>query len=385
MKIPWVYWCLSVLGCLPAYARDPFIVSAVTTDQFARLSQVDGSSSLPTVLEQAIKAQGRFSDFQNRDYSSFLDYLNVTRAIRFDVNNSGTRAEIVIPSTGLRKVFTAANRNDWYGQIKAYLERDGAAEWARFLQTMNERSQVAVSDGNPTSATASLANSMFGGFGSPTSRASELNRKNNAAGITFDGGAFRAGGLNGEVYTLPITGHFRVTDRVAVGFEIPLQYIQLEGADIYQGGLTLNVPVNVIRASENQPWSWDVTPTAAFALSGSEDMVAGGGLFAGALTNVVGFRWHGLTFTYGNFFSFFEGVSLSAGNYEFDSDVSQQIIKNGLRISMPFADKWRFEAYGIHTQFLQEAAVRSYFTLGADVGYRVIGKFYGHEVPFGYV
>jgi hypothetical protein len=226
---------------------------------------------------------------------------------------------------------------------------------------------------------------MFDSFGSTTNRGRELNDKNNAAGFTFDGGAFNASGFHGETYTLPITGYFRITDRVSLHVEIPLQYIQLEGAKIYQGGLTLSAPTKVIQASENQPWSWDGTPTGAFAISGSEAMAAGGGIFGGALTNVASYRWHNIIFTYGNFMSFFEGVNLSIGNYDFDSDVSQQIMKNGLRVSVPFADRCLCEVYGIHTKFFQKAAVGSYFTLGADIGYRVIWNLYGQSVPLGYL
>jgi hypothetical protein len=378
-------FCFAILCCSGACARDLFNVNAVTTDRLLRLSQTDGGSNLPNLLAEAIKAQGAFSEFQSRDYTSFLDYANVSRAIRFDVNSGGTVGTIAIPVTGFEKTFLANNRDDLYSQIKAFLLRDGASEWAKFLQAINERSSAAVTDGNPVSTTATLADSMFSGFESPSGRANEMAGKANLAGIAFDSGEFRSAGFNGQVYTLPIKGHFRITDCVALGFEIPLQYIRLAGAKIYQGGLTLNVPTKVIRASENQPWSWDVTPTVAFALSGSEDMIAGGGLFAGALTNVVGFRWHGLTFTYGNFFSFFEGVNLSVGRYEFDSNVSQQIMKNGLRVSVPFAQKWQFEGYAIHTKFLQTAAVDSYVTLGGDVGYRLVGRFYAHEVSFGYL
>ena len=226
---------------------------------------------------------------------------------------------------------------------------------------------------------------MFSEFGSPSERANEQTGKNNVTSLVFDSGSFRAAGYNGQVYTLPISGHFRITDRVDLAFEIPLQYIRLAGASSYQGGLTLNVPVKVIRFSDDQPWSWEVTPTFAFALSGSEDMIAGGGLYAGALTNVIGFHWHHMTLTYGNFFSFFEGVNLSAGNYEFDSNISQQIMKNGLRVSVPLAQNWQVEAYGIHTKFFQTAAVDSYFTIGADVGYRLAGKLYGRDLSFGFL
>jgi hypothetical protein len=166
---------------------------------------------------------------------------------------------------------------------------------------------------------------------------------------------------------------------------IPLQYATLEGASIYQAGITLSVPTKVILPSENQPWSWDVTPTFAFAVSGSKEMLAGRGLYAGALTNVISYRSHGMTFTYGNYFSFFKGVTLSFGDYDFPSKVSQEIMKNGLRVSVPVQKRWLVEVYGIHTKFLEHAAVDSYFTIGADVGYQLTANRGGQEILLGYL
>ncbi len=384
MKVLSACWCFSALACLPLYAKDLFNANAVTTDSLPQIAASDSGSDLSSLVGSVIKAQGPFSAFANRDYSSFLDYANVKHAIRFDVNSGGTEAQISIPLTHLKEIFFASNRNALYGEITAFVKRDGAAEWAKFLKAINQLSAVAVSDGNPTSTTALIANSMFDGFGSAASRAREINGKNNSFGISFDGGTFNADGFRGHSYTLPINGYFRATDRMTLHVEIPLQFIEVEGANIYQGGFTVGVPTKLVEASENQPWSWDVTPTAAFALSGSQAMVAGGGLFAGALTNVAAYRWQNITLTYGNFMSFFQGVRLTVGNYDFDSSVSQQIMKNGLRVSVPFADRWLFEAYGIHTKFFRSAAVNSYFTLGVDIGYRLKLKLYGNEVPLGY-
>jgi hypothetical protein len=385
MKIPLIYACMATLGCSSVCAADLFSVNAVTTDQLLRLSQTEGGHKLLTDVQDVIKAQGPFTEFQNRDYTSFLNYANVNKAIRFDVNSGGTVANIFIPITNFQKTFVAENRNDLYNQIKDFLEKDGASEWAKFLKAINQRFSGSVTDGNPVSSTATTADAMFDGFGSPAGRANQENGKNNVASIAFDSGSFRSSGFNGTVYTLPIKGHFTINDRVALGYEIPLQEIQLAGAKIYQGGLTLNVPTKIFMSSRDQPWSWVVTPTFAFALSGSEDMLSGGGLFAGALTNVVSYQWRGLTFTYGNFFSFFEGINLSVGKYEFDSNVSQQIMKNGLRVSVPFAGKWQFEGYAIHTQFFQSAAVDSYVTLGGDIGYRLVVRLQNKEVSFGYL
>jgi hypothetical protein len=362
MRLLWAASSFLIVVSNSLSAADLFSVQAQSTDLFPRLVRDDGSSDLLNLLQSTIKAQGDFAKFQNRDYNAAFKYLNVTRAIMFDVSSDGTTAFLRIPITGLRKEFQASSRNDLYNLIKNYLKRDGANEWAKFLEAINQRSALALSDGNPNSTTALLASTMFNSFGSQIgSSPGDSGGKGSTVSITFDAGQFDANGYKGQAYTLPIAGKIKISNRVSIDYQVPLQYITLHGALIYQAGITLNVPTKVILPSEDQPWSWDVTPTVAFAVSGSKEMLAGGGLFAGALTNVVSYRWHDIAFTYGNYFSFFQGVTLSYSDYEFASKVSQEIMKNGLRMSVPFEKRWLFEVYGIHTKFFESAAVDSYF------------------------
>jgi hypothetical protein len=53
------------------------------------------------VVQTAIKAQGSFTAFAPRGYTSALNYANVTKAALFDVNPNATAAEIRIPFTGV--------------------------------------------------------------------------------------------------------------------------------------------------------------------------------------------------------------------------------------------------------------------------------------------
>lgn len=229
--------------------------------------------------------------------------------------------------------------------------------------------QIHLSDGTPVSTTALLADYTFYGFGSLSERTAlgsgptEEAGKNNAISLTFDSGEFDIQGQHGRTNTIPIAGGVKINDRVRLDYEIPLQYITVDDTSLFQAGLTIDVPVKVLIPSARQPWSWIVTPTAACASSGSKEIIGGG-----ALTNVFSYQWHGITATYGNYICFFEGHVLVTNDPSFPNGVSQQIMKNGLRLDVPFAKSWIIEAYGIYTQFFQPATVSSYFTIGAEVG-----------------
>jgi hypothetical protein len=60
-------------------------------------------------------------------------------------------------------------------------------------------------------------------------------------------------------------------------------------------------------------------------------------------------------------------------------------MKNGLRLDIPFAKSWIFEAYGIYTQFFQSAAISSYATIGAEVGRHFTWNVEGQNLDLGYL
>jgi autotransporter-associated beta strand protein len=245
---------------------------------------------------------------------------------------------------------------------------------------------IHLSDGTPDSTTALLADYTFYGFGSLSERMAlgitpdEETDKENAVSLTFDAGEFDIQGQHGQTYTIPIAGGFKINDRVRLDYEIPLQYITIEGTSLFQAGLTLDLPVKVVIPSADRPWSWTVTPTAAIAASGSREIIGGG-----ALTNVFSYQWHGITATYGNYISFFQGDVLTTNDPKFPTGVSQQIMKNGLRFDIPFAKSWIFEFYGIYTQFFQSAAIGSYATIGAELGHHFTWSVEGQNIDLGYL
>ena len=249
-----------------------------------------------------------------------------------------------------------------------------------------QASDIHLSDGTPISTTALLADYTFYGFGSLSERMAlgliplEDTSKQDAISLTFDAGEFDIQGQHGQTYTIPIAGGFKINDRVRLDYEIPLQYITLDNTSLFQAGLTLDLPVKVIIPTADQPWSWIVTPTAAVATSGSKEIIGGG-----ALTNVFSYQWRGITATYGNYISFFEGDVLTSNDPKFPSGVSQQIMKNGLRLDIPFAKSWIVEAYGIYTQFFQPAAISSYWTIGAEIGHHFTWDIEGRHLDLGYL
>src|SRR5690606_34158627 len=85
-------------------------------------------------------------------------------------------------------------------------------------------------------------------------------------------------------------------------------------------------------------------------------------------------------------FTHYESIELSVDDYDFDPDLSQDVLINGARITAPIGDN--AYAYGglAYTRFLEDAAVEDYFTPMLGVGYRAGNGFdfrLGYEGDFG--
>ncbi len=193
-------------------------------------------------------------------------------------------------------------------------------------------------------------------------------------GIVADVGTFDANGFKGQAYSLPLYARFKLTERVGLNIDIPLSYVQVESADIFGFGMGIGVPIKVIPRTKESPWSWQLAPFGGANASASKDFLAGGLVANGGLNSLVAYDFGKVTLSMGNHFSLHEGVPLTVDGYTFDPGVSQQILKNGLKLDIPFKRRWIVDFYAVHTKFLNDAALDQYYTVGGELGYRMLGK-----------
>lgn len=357
-----------------AKAADLFQVGAFTTDAGPPVNLTVGSSSILDVVESLINNTGDFQSLSTRDFDAALTYGGVPHAINFSV--TGNQATLTIPSTGFSRTFNGASRHDVENQIEDFLEKDGLNEYSKFLKSINEKSPIAASDGNPNASTATLAAQTFMDYAFPSGETraekEEGGSEQGRVGFGFMGdvGTFDANGIKGTTYSLPLFAKFKLTDRVGLGINIPLQYTEIEGAQVFGGGLNLALPIKAIVRSKENPWTWNITPSGGVLASASKDLLAGGVISQVGLASMLSYDFEHLTLTMGNYLGWFEGVPVEFGGVSYDPNISQQILKNGLKVSVPFKQHWVVEFYGIHTKFVNAAAVDQYGTVGGELGWK---------------
>lgn len=372
----------------PAAAGDLFTLNGNTTDAGVPITFNEGSSKLPSFISDLVSGSNQFDALNNRQFAASLRYADVANALNFNIRQVGTtwRADLTSPfQPGLiNRSFNTASRAELDNAIEDYLKKDGSGDLARFLAAINKKSGVAgVLDGNPNSATAQIANQSFMEYGlRPTETAEMVEGNEDGNGsdttsrtgfsMTADVGTFRSQGIEGQSYswTPMIPWTIGKARRVRLELALPINYTQIEGADQYRVGSQLGVAVLVVKRTKTQPWLWQVTPQGGVTVAGSADMIAGGVLLSGGVTSYTSYRWNSWEFSMGNHISFHEGLRVSVDDYTFDPQISQQIVKNGLKIGRSLGQRWYAEVYALDTEFVQAAYTSRFTTVGAGVGYR---------------
>lgn len=419
---------LATAASAPALAQDLFEV-VVTPDDPTVMGITAGDSSLLDLTESLIDTSGAFASLAGEDFGASLRYAGVDDAIQFRLENNGTRAELTFPTLGETFVFDEAD-GDVETQIEDFFKTDGGKTIAAFLKDMNRRSVVAVTDGNPLSTTARNAHYKFNRFGAHydmTRREKRIARGENGAppamglwrqpegageapgpapsasrssqgwivsgsesGLRarIDGhiGIIDTDAGDGTTATLAASGELRFNRHLGVALSMPISYHEVEGADVINAGVHLDVPIAFIVPQNPNGFTWQLTPGALVAGAASIDMVAGGTFWGLGATNLLSYEHNGWNFSFATQFTHYESIELSVDEYDFDPDLSQDVLINGGRVTAPIGDN--AYAYGglAYTRFLEDAAVEDYFTPAIGVGYRSGNGFdfrLGYEGDFG--
>ena len=359
-----------------ARAQDPFSLSGQTTSGPPQQITVTGSSVVDLV-QNLVQTQSQFSAFQGQSFNAALNYGAISNAIQFQQNASGTSATLSIPSTGFTRTFTGSSPQDVYNQIKDFLIKDGAKEYAKFMKVVNQQSLLGVVDGNPQAATAVLSNTTFMRFGL---HRSPLDAGALAGGKSAFGSGLRLDALGGLVDTDEADGFYvqgslssvsRLGDRIGLSLAFPFSYREVEDAKLYMGGLEFALPVVLLKPLAGKGLFWQVTPNVTGAAAGSVDMAAGGSFFGGGVTSSLTIPFGDTAaITIGNGYYLYEGYRLEIGDYEFETDLSQQMLKNGAKITAGLGPVY-VDVGATYTNFLQDAAMESYWspTLGVGFGF----------------
>jgi hypothetical protein len=376
-----------------AGARDLFILES-TGGGIVPSTQRGSGHDLEQLLEDYLL---RRAPFVGVGGPATLDYLGIANAARITPNLAGTQVTVEIPSIGFSRSFTGTSRSDVEHQIERFFEGDGAHALAKFYEKTTSHTPLALLDGNPRSTTALFARGAFDRFGLGALRTREgYGRTEDVLGH-FDLYA-RAGG--GAIDADPFEDLWVADGSLSLGGDVASrvglyltgigQYRSFNGADIYDAGLELALPIVILAPSDARPVRWAITPVVQSGGGGSQDLLSGGFMVGGGGVSALGLNLGPLELTIADELVYYGGVDLGEiENISFDTRLDQWITRNGAKLAFfPLGNQalW-LEAGASVTNFLgTRAAVDWYASPFAGVGVKlfdVLRLRLGWESDFG--
>lgn len=367
---------LSLTLLLASSARGDDLIRIHVPSQSLSVS----SNDFTDLAKDLVRQEGAFSGLVGVPaYDADMTYLGIPNALRLQVTNFGQNATLQIPSTGHSQSFTATSPADLQNQLEDYLKKTGANQWAKFLEQSNARSPLALVDGNPRSATALLAGSAFRRFGIDSSRARIGYQSEEVA--DWGGFQLRAEGAFGDI-DLDDFGDLASWDgaltlagngpRVGVAFSILGQYLDYQGADSYDAGLELGLPILLRRPGSGDPLplSWQLTPFVQSGAGVSLDLAAGGLFMGGGAVSSLALQLGPVELTLADELVYYGGIPIDdIDGYDFDTRLDQLVTRNGLKLGFHPLDLVFVDAGLSLTDFLtSDAAVDDYASPFAGVG-----------------
>ncbi len=388
-----------------AAANDLFRVQVTQIGNPANSLLVTGNT-LPDLVSDLADQQGSFASFSGVPFSSSLTYAGIEGAVAVSYNPTGgaNGGELITITSllGTTQTFSFDEANGNLGdQLEDFFVKNNPDTISNFLEEVAKRSLVAVTDGNPLASTARAADLKWRYHGlssdltiqphilrgvypdsalvpdSYVDPAGNLTAAGDdpTASTRYDGSRLitridfqydntDAGDFQADGYTLSSNIQYILFDAASISLSSYLNYTQIEDADIFHGGVALDIPIRIIQPDigDDSGFWLTLTPGASFNASGSYDLASGGILWSGGATLASGIDLGRLRFAGAAQFTLHRSVNIEYDDYEFDPGVEQEILKLGGKVSYILAEPLVLEAGVTWTDFLQDAAVDDYIT-----------------------
>jgi hypothetical protein len=380
---------LAFLGLATAVVRadQPFFASATTSGSQV-FTVAAGGNNLSDFVSSLINTQGQFQSLKGFAYSGSMRYLGVANAITFGSNTGQTSVTLNFNPIGVNKVFTGSSAQEVDDLVDDYFKKDGLDVVARFLKAIAAQSAIAVTDGNPNSATASAANNLFmtQGFTSTDEIADGMDNASGSGAPTkprfggfaigFNSGHFKAGGFSGTNTDFSASVLNFGGEKVRFVGSLGASLLDVEGAKVYGATVNFALPIRFNTMSKDKPYNWRLTPLAGISARASADLGDGALLWQAGLANTIDYKVAPkLVVCMVNQFTFHKSIALDYDDYSFDPRIDQQMAKNGLRFVTPLTPRLIGDFFVLDTRYLKTAAVKSFETVGASISLRATKTF----------
>jgi hypothetical protein len=347
------------------------------------------ASSLPDLVEALTKNQDAFAPLVGQDFTGSLTYYGIPGAVSVQVQGE-TQLTVTSSLTGLNRTFTGTDRDDLEQQLEDWLLKEGGKEVANLMKAAAKSSTAAIIDGNPSAATARMADRAFSTFGLyPATPAMRGSTKGSYLGLWADAKRSTAdtpiGSVDSSQYGFNIPWWLDFSKRVSLIGNMSGQYMDAEGTAIYGGGMDLGLGIRLASRGEADQFGWQITPFAGLHGLGTYDGASGGLLDHFGIANRFEFMLNqDVQLIVASQFSYYDSLKLEIENVEIDPELNQQVVKNAIMLDTPVGSaKWlHVNGFAMDTRFLKDVAIDGYQTVGGGFSMRKGGTSLNASVSY---
>ena len=386
---------------------DPFVYTVTTTSGTPETVRVTGHS-LIRATDAVILGFGRAAPLADRDVSAVLTYAGVHNALTLDLSADRTTASLRYNLTrGPTDTFSAANVPPYAtaaqvidDQVYDDLTDPHHQQIENLQQALNRQSYIMPLDGNPSAASAFLADQTFAKFGlvrvgQPPGYLDPPERpvRFDAYGMPYSepqpvgqlfqpvfwfdvqGLSERTNGFDGYDirYSFNALGHF--APGIGWSLSVPVQYRDIAGAESDTVAINFGLPIDIFTPRARQPFGWTVTPFFEFGVNESRDLGSTQGIFDAGLASRFTFsfgRRREWTVAVGDQFTGFVGLGPvrdddggfddDGGYAPFRGHLAQQLVKNGVQLVRSFDYGLSADVSVTYSGFIANAATDQWWT-----------------------
>jgi hypothetical protein len=264
---------------------------------------------------------------------------------------------LTIPSMGIDTAFTGGTREETAQTLFDYLKSGSLL--SDLSQALAKSSPTDPIAGNPNSMMSTMMASDYDqSFTNDFSNIASVEPSTTTVasadrltqiGIGFEIGQMTQGGTDVSNMTIPLSYSIRndLDPRRQLLLRMPISIVDVDGAKAYNVGFG---------ASYRFPMSqrWTLVPSINYGLTASKDLGSTAQIASVGLTSTYYWRKPGYDVGIGNMLGFVTTMPFSYGGYDYDPNINNTVLRNGVMWSMPTVisgRKLHFETSVVDTRF----------------------------------
>ncbi len=241
-------------------------------------------------------------------------------------SGDGAQLNFSIPALGVNETFLGADRDESQDLLEDFLKDSGVvADIMKFQAANSPHSPISGPGGVVPIAVMSDFGEVFN-----TMPAEQEGEPTNLVGAGISISSLSVDDRDTTVTTIPLSYAVRNTidPRRQLVFSMPITVADTEGAKAYSWslGVGYRFPINE---------AWTLTPAIRYGLTASEDLATVAGVASATLASTYAIRLTGFDVAIGNMIGYYTTTKVDAGDYSFDPDINNTVLRNGVMLSQP--------------------------------------------------